>query len=52
MKAQLENDMQFLLESFDSWDEDGSGAVTQDELMAYVLKEPRVMRMLQCVFFL
>ena len=52
MKAQLLDDMQYMLASFDDWDADGSGTVTQEELLTYVKKEPRVMRMLQCVFFL
>lgn len=52
MEEQLTNDMEFLLFSFDEWDKDQSGSVTQDELVEYVMKEPRVMRMLQCIFFL
>ncbi|KAH8043428.1 hypothetical protein JL722_15223 [Aureococcus anophagefferens] len=52
MEEQLTNDMEYLLFSFDEWDKDHSGSVTQDELVEYVMAEPRVMRMLQCVFFL
>lgn len=52
MKNQLTEDMEYLLLNFDEWDKDGSGSVTQDELIEYVMQEPRVMRMLQCVFFL
>ena len=52
MEEQLTNDMEYLLFSFDEWDKDHSGSVTQDELVENVMAEPRVMRMLQCVFFL
>ncbi|KAH8067212.1 protein phosphatase 3 [Aureococcus anophagefferens] len=40
MEEQLTNDMEYLLFSFDEWDKDHSGSVTQDELVEYVMAEP------------